>query len=257
MQKAKVPPPGRLKKDGTPRANASSPEAPKAPSTIKPSTVRREFTLLKRVLDFAIRKHQLLRNPLDKTLIDWPSPADERDVRISPAEWRRLLAECQTSANVWLAPFVEVALEIGGRRGSLLKLLWPDVHLDEKYVVLRGVKNSRAPSEIRTVEVGLSPRAIEILRSLPRCEDPRVFPVNKDALKSAFNRARHRAQLDHFRVHDTRHEFASAMTESGWGILELMAQGDWRDPKSVKRYFNARGARLGEKLAVTGVKSNS
>jgi hypothetical protein len=30
MQKAKVPPPGRLKKDGTPRANASSPKAPKA-----------------------------------------------------------------------------------------------------------------------------------------------------------------------------------------------------------------------------------
>jgi integrase len=210
---------------------------------------------LKRVLDFAMREHHVLRNPLDKTLIDWPSPADERDVRLSPVEWLRLLAECQASTNIWLAPFVEVSLEIGARRGSLLKLLWPDVHLDEKYVVLRGVKNSRAPSEIRTVEVGLSPRAVEILRSLPRGEDLHVFHVHKDALKSAFDRARRRAKLDHFRLHDTRHEFASAKTESGWGILDVMAQGDWRDPKSVKRYFNARGARLGEKLAITAAKS--
>ena len=254
-QTPKAQPLGRLKKDGTPRANASTPKAPKAPGTIKPGTVRREFTLLKRILDFAMRKHHLARNPLDKTLIDWPSAGDARDIRLKAEDWRRLLAECRASTNVWLAPFVEVTVEIGARRGSLLKVVWPDVYLDEKYVVLRGVKNSRAPSEVRTVEVGLSPRTIEILRSFPRGEDPRVFPVHRDALKSAFDRARRRANLDYFRLHDTRHEFASAATEGGWGILDLMAQGDWRDPKSVKRYYTARGASLGERLAITKPKS--
>jgi len=57
-----------------------------------PSTVRREMTLLKRFVDFAIREHGLLRNALDKAVIDWPTAADERDVRLTPSKLKRLLA---------------------------------------------------------------------------------------------------------------------------------------------------------------------
>jgi integrase len=257
IRRPKDPPPGRLRKDGTSRANASTPKAPKPQGTIKPSTVHREMTVLKRVLDFAMRRHALTRNPLDKAAIDWPSALDERDVRLTSEESERLLGECRNSKNAWLAPFVELAREIGARRGSLLKLPWSDVHPEQKRAVLRGVKNSRAPSEVRTVEVGLSPRAIKILRSLPRSEDPRVFPVHMSALKSAFDRARTRAKVGHFRLHDERHEFASAKIEAGWGLLDLMAQGDWRDPKSLKRYFNPSGSHLGEMLANTAKKKQA
>jgi integrase len=198
-------------------------------------------------LDFAIKKFKLASNPMDD--VERPSAVDDREVTLEPAEWNALMDACHDSSNIWLAPAVELAVEIGARRGSLLKLQWVDVNLRQAYVTLRGVKNSRKPSEIRNVQVGLSPRAIEILSSLPQSPDQRVLPVAQDALSSAFKRARSKAGLNHLRFHDLRHLFAARLVEADWGILDLMRQGDWRDPKSVKRYYAARGEHLGKKLA--------
>ena len=242
-------PPGRFRKDGTPRKNAATPKAHKPVGTIAPATLKREMTTLKRVFDFAMRKYKLSSNPMDASLVERPSVQDARDVRISVDDWERLLAECRASRNPWLAPFVELALEIGARRGSLLKALWEDVHLEGGYLTLRGVKNSRRPSEVRTVEVGLSPRAIEILKNMPRSLDGRVFPVTEAAITGGFKRARERADLEHFRLHDARHELAARLVEAGWDMLDVMRQGDWRDPKSVARYYSAKGEHLGRKLA--------
>lgn len=248
--KPEVVPAGRLRKDGQPRKNAAAPKAaPKPPKAVAAGTVKREMTMLKRIFDFAMKEYNLSSNPLDKALVERPSVQDARDVRLVGDEWSRLLAECRQLENSWVAPIVEVAREIGARRGSLLKLFWSDVNLLQAHVTLRGVKNSRKPSEIRTVQVGLSPRAIEILDALPRSLDGRVFQITTQAFDSNFKRARKRAGLEHFRFHDSRHEMASRLVEAGWEMLDVMRQGDWRDPKSVARYYTARGAHLGEKLA--------
>lgn len=246
--KSECVPAGRLRADGLPRKNAASPKRPPKPERkIAPGTVRREMTLLKRVMDFAIRKYKLAANPL--LSVDRPSVQDGRDVRLVDADIERLLHACREARNPWLAPMVELAFEIGCRRSSFFKLNWSDVLLSKSTLILRGVKNSNKPNEIRTVEVGLSPRAIEILEALPRSLDGRVFPTTVSAISSAFKRARLKAKVEHFRFHDTRHELASRLIEGGWELLPVMAQGDWRDPKSLARYFNARGEHLGAKLA--------
>jgi integrase len=243
-------PKGRFKKDGSPRKNAAKPKpAVKELGTVKDGTIKREMTLLKRVLDFGMKRHKLQSNPLDRSKVERPVVQDERQVSLTSEGKQRLLAECRAARNPWLAPFVELAFEVGARRGSLLKLDWADVHIAENMVYLRGVKNSRKPSEERNVEVGLSPEAIVILEALPRNSSPKVFPVSANAIKLAFERARERAGLPHFRLHDARHVMAGELVEAGWSILDVMAQGDWRDPKSVARYYTARGAHLGAKLA--------
>ena len=244
-------PHGRYRADGTLRKNAAQPPTPKPVKPISPGTVKREMTLLKRVFDFAMREYSLASNPLAANLVDRPAVQDARDVRISFDEWERLLRECYASRNPWLGYFVEIALEIGTRKGSLLKLVWSDVHLEDSYVVLRGTKNSRRPKEERVVEVGLSPRAIEILSRMPRSRDGRVFPVKSSTIYSAYRNARCRAGVSHFRIHDIRHELASRLAEAGWEMLDLMKQGDWKDPKSLARYYNPRGTYLGSKLAAT------
>ena len=247
--KPEIVPAGRTRADGRPRKNAAAIKRPETPKrTISPGTVRREMTLLKRVLDFAIKKYKLASNPL--SLVDRPSVQDERDVRLTDAEIGRLLDECRKAKNSWLAPMVELAFEIGARRGSFFKLNWSDVRLSKQTLILRGVKNSNRPNEIRTVEVGLSPRAVEILEVLPRSLDGRVFPTTISAVEAAFKRARTRAGLEHFRFHDSRHDLASRLVEAGWELLPVMKQGDWRDPKSLARYFNAKGEHLGAKLAM-------
>lgn len=110
--------------------------------------------------------------------------------------------------------------------------------------MFRDVKNSRNPEERIDRHVGLSPRAVQILRKLPRSLDGRVIPLSPEALRQAFERARARAGLPHFRLHNLRHELASSLTEAGWSPIEVMAQGGWRDPKSMKRYTNLSGRHL-------------
>lgn len=73
--------------------------------------------------------------------------------------------------------------------------------------------------------------------------------MTADALKTAFDRARKRADLPHFRFHDARHERTSNLVEAGWSDTEVMAQTGHLDPKSLKRYANLRETFLAEKLA--------
>ena len=241
--------PGRFRKNGTPRANAAPKAPPKPPKKVKPGTVKRELTVLEAVIDHGKRKLGLQINPVNRKDVKRPVVNDERDVRLEDTQIDELVAECYRSKNPWVGPIVDFAFEAGPRRGNLLRLIWVDVDIKGRSVLLRGVKNSRNPEEIINVPVGLSPRALEILKGLPRSLHGRVFPITANALKSAFNRARHKLGLDHYRFHDTRHELISSLVEAGWSDTQVMAQSGHRDPKSLKRYANLRKKNLADALA--------
>ncbi len=191
--------------------------------TVAPSTVRRELTLLKRVLDYRRRQLGLLVNSVNTEDVKWPAICDEHDVRLSNVERYRLLEACDLTGHTWLRAFVELGFETAARRGSLLRLEWIDVDLERGTALLRGVKNSRSPDKIINHCIGLTPRAVAILRMLPR-KGERVFPLSGNAVRLAFNRARDRAGLSHFRFHDTRHERTSSLFEAGWSMVQVMAQ---------------------------------
>ena len=220
--------------------------------TIAPGTVKRELTTLKRVIDYRRRHYGLVLNPVNTEDVKRPAVNDERDVRLTPIERGRLLAACADARNPLLRPIVEFAFETGARRGNILRLAWEDVNLQHKTALLRAIKNSRSPERIINHEIGLTPRGVEILASLPRT-DERVFPVTANALRLAFNRARSRAGLEHFRFHDIRHERTSSLFEAGWPMIQVMAQTGHRDPKSVRRYANFQGHYLAGELAKLGI----
>ena len=216
---------------------------------LAPGTVKRELTLLKRVIDYRKRRLGLLVNPVNTEDVARPAVNDERDVRLSADEIERLLEACEQARNPWLRPFVELGFETGGRRGSLLGLEWKDVDLAGRSVTFRGVKNSRNPEKVIDHTVPLSPRAIEVLRALPRSVDGRVFPMTPNAFRQAFARARKKSGLEHFRFHDTRHERVSSLFEAGWSDTAVMTMSGHRDPKSMKRYANLRPDHLADELA--------
>jgi integrase len=163
------------------------------------------------------------------------------------AQIRRLLEECYAARNKFLGPFVELALETGSRRSNLLRLEWDDLDLTKRTITLRAIKNSRSPEEIKNHVTGLSPRAIEILESLPKT-DALVFPVSSDAIRKAFGRARERAGVPHFWLHDTRHERISNLIEEGWSVVQVMALTGHRDVKSLKRYANLQPNFIADEL---------
>jgi integrase len=241
----------KLRANGTPRANAAKPKAPPKPTkTISPGTVKRELTLLKRVWDHSRKRLKLLENPISTDNVARPAVNDERDVRLDHGGIDLLLKECYAAENPFVGPLVEVAFESGSRRGNLLRLLWKDVDLAKRTAILRRVKNSRRPDEVRDIRIGLTPRAVEVLSSLPTTQDePRVFPISVSLIASAFKRARARAKVGHFRLHDARHERTSSLIEAGWSDTEVMAQTGHLDHKSLKRYANLRESFLADKLA--------
>lgn len=216
---------------------------------LAPGTVKRELTLLKRVIDYRKRRLGLQVNPVNTEDVARPAVNDERDVRLSADEIARLLDACEQARNPWLRPFVELGFETGGRRGSLLGLEWKDVDLTGRSVTFRGVKNSRNPEKVIDHVVPLSPRAIEVLRALPRSVDGRVFPMSPNGFRQAFARARKKAGLEHFRFHDTRHERVSSLVEAGWSDSAVMTMSGHKDPKSLKRYANLRPDHLADELA--------
>lgn len=177
--------------------------------TVSPGTVRRELTLLKRVIDHRRRRLGIAVNPVNTEDVSRPAVSDERDVRLSDKEKTRLFEACAEARNPWLMPMVQIGFETGARRGSLLTLRWEDVDLKKRQIILRDVKNSRNPDQVIDHTVALSPRAIEILSALPRSVDGQVFPITANAFRLAFNRARKKAGVEHFRFHDTRHERVS------------------------------------------------
>lgn len=217
--------------------------------TVAPGTIRRELTLLKRVIDYRKRRLGLTVNPVNPEDVVRPAVNDERDVRLTHDEITALLAACADARNPWLLPMVEFAFETGARRSSLLGLEWKDVDIAGRTVLLRAVKNSRSPDKIIDHPLALSPRAIEILKALPRSVDGRVFPMTANAFRLGFNRARKKAGLVHFRFHDTRHERVSSLFEAGWSDTAVMAMSGHRDPKSLKRYANLRTSHLADELA--------
>ncbi len=221
----------------------------KLSKTIAPGTVKRELTMLKRVIDYRKRRLGLQINPVNTEDVVRPTVNDERDVRLTKKEMARFLEVCGNARNPWLRPFVEMGFETGARRGSLLGLHWDDVDLEGRTAILRGVKNSRSPDKIINHTIGLSPRALEVLGALPRSEEGKVFPITSNALRLAFNRARDKAGVSHFRFHDTRHERTSSLFEGGWSLIQVMAQTGHKDPKSVKRYANLAKDYLADELA--------
>lgn len=230
---------------------------------VAPGTVKREFNLLNSVIEAWRRNHPVIENPLRD--VKRPSVDDERDVRLTPKEWARLLKACaketirgkwesdgkggrRPKRNTWLAPAVELLKETGARRSELLRWRWDDTDLKAAIATFRDVKNSRDPAARIDRSIGLSPRAVQILRKLRRSPDGRVIPLTFEALKQSFERARTAANLEHFRMHDLRHEMASSRHEEGWSPVEVMAQGGWRDPKSMKRYSNLTAAHLARRF---------
>jgi integrase len=223
--------------------------AHKSGKTISPGTVKRELTLLKRVIDYRKRRLGIQVNPVNTEDVVRPVVNDERDIRLTVEERDRLFRECSRARNPWLRSFVELGFETGARRGSLLRLAWDDVDFVNRTALLRGVKNSRNPEKVINHTIGLSPRALEVLAELPRSLDGRVFPVTSNALRLAFNRARDRAGVPHFRFHDTRHERTSSLFEGGWSLIQVMEQTGHKDPKSVKRYASLKKSYLADELA--------
>lgn len=204
-----------------------------------PQTVKHVLTLVKRLLNFALRKGYVESIP--GTLhITMPTVDNKVTENITPEQAQKLLQALDEEADQVLASLVRLALFTGMRRGALLNLQWGDLDFERGFITLRG----DVAKKQKTETIPMNEQARVILSELPRSKSPYVFPGRYDDkprgnISPMLKRVREKVGLpDSFRpLHGLRHSFASWLASSGQvSMYELQKLLTHSSPQMTQRY---------------------
>ena len=146
--------------------------------SVSASSVNRELSILSHCIDLAINewKCYIRQNPVTPNLRLKENPSRTR--RLLPGEYEKLMQSCKLNYAFW-CPIIDFAIHTGMRRGELLQITWDMVHLEKKFITL--------PPEItktnKSRNVPLQPKAIQILKEMPRSINGKIFPIGVKILK--------------------------------------------------------------------------
>jgi integrase len=206
--------------------------------------VIRELSYFSSIINHARREWGItMVNPIP--LIKKPQSPQGRNRILTEGELERLFDALKPkikSSNHLILPLTKFALETAMRRGEILGLRWEHIDLQKRTAFIPLTKNG----ESRLVP--LSTAAIEILRSLPRNLNGRVFPLTGCQVSAAIERARVKAQLGDWHFHDLRHMAITRLAEKLPNLIELSAVSGHKSLSSLKRYYHPNPEELAKKL---------
>jgi|TARA_B100001971_G_C18233126_1_gene565251 integrase len=207
---------------------------------IAKSTVNRDTTSLKSVLNKAVEWKMIGENPISGVK---PLRVDKQGrVRYLSTDEETRLREALGHVDCrapYLQPMVLVAMNSGLRRGELLNLKWGDVDLDRKTIVVRGsgAKNSQ------TRYVNANEEVIQVLRNWRgnAKKNNYVFgnPNNGGQLghfKRSWATVKEKAEVEDFRFHDLRHHFCSKLAMAGVDLNTIRELAGHSDFQMTLRY---------------------
>jgi integrase len=204
-------------------------------SKVSAGSVRREFVIIRHVLETAIREWDLPLKANPAKMIRLPSPPQGRDRRLVEEELGRLLEGLKKSRNKLLKPAVLLAIETGMRRGELLGVRWGDLNLSEGTLSIPVTKTGYPRI------IPLTGKAIEVLMALDRgAATDRVLPITPNALRISWFRLTKRVGVENLHFHDLRHEAISRFFEIGLRVPEVALISGHRDPRMLFRYTHLR-----------------
>lgn len=137
-----------------------------------------------------------------------------------------------------LKPMVLVSLNTGMRRGELFDLRWSAVNFDTKTITVAGATTKTSD----TRHIPMNKETIGVLEAWKKqvSKSPYVFPGQGggrfEDVKSAWLKLLERAQIDGFRWHDMRHDFASRLVMAGVPLNTVRDLLGHADIKMTLRY---------------------
>ncbi|PYM42240.1 MAG: hypothetical protein DME12_08230 [Candidatus Rokuibacteriota bacterium] len=168
---------------------------------------------------------------------------------LEPDEEVRLLAACAQSRNPELTKIVTIALETGLRKGEMLGLTWDRVDLSRGVIRLEQTKSGKRR------EVPMRQVVYDTLASLPGPREGQVFQTR--SIRTAFENAVVDAKLEDFRLHDTRHHFASWFVMRGGNLQALKEILGHASLTMTQRYAHLSPDHLRSEVAKTERLANS
>lgn len=198
-------------------------------ATVSASTVNREFSLLRSVLNRAAKAWHWLEH----------APAvPMAKLELADPRW---LTRAQFLALVKILPrhtadLARFAVATGVRRSNITGLTWDRVDLREKFAY---IPSSQAKGK-RGIPIPLNPDAIAVLKRWKGKHKTHVFvfrgkPVHQVATKR-WRDAVKSIGLEGFRFHDLRHTWASWHAQAGTPAYALRELGGWASDQMVRRY---------------------
>lgn len=189
-------------------------------TTLKAATLNRELACLKHLFSWAVRKGFLEQNPAQD--LKQEKEGNIRDEILEPDQFAHL----QQCSPPYLRPINVLAYVTGMRLREILGLTW--VKLDFKRGFIRLGSRDTKTREGRIIPLSLSTEMETMLRSLADKSPPHVDDVFlrrgkpiRD-IREAFETARAKAGLPHFRFHDLRHTAITNMRRAGIDHLTIM-----------------------------------
>ena len=148
-------------------------------------------------------------------------------------------------------PIVILALSTGARLGEITSLSWENIDFDRGQIVLHETKNN----ERRVLP--LAGHAMNILKDwskVKRIDTPLLFPNSKYSdkpidIRSPWNTAVEKAELEDFNFHDLRHSAASYLAMNGASLSEIAEVLGHKTLQMVKRYAHLSEAHTSSVVA--------
>jgi len=178
---------------------------------------------------------------------------------LSDEERLALLEACKDSDNPYLHTVVVLALSTGARKMEILSLKWQDIDFERKQIILHETKND----ERRTLPLqGYALSLIQEHAKVRKFGCDYVFPskkAKKDAngkivyqpidIRTAWENALKKAEIEDFRFHDLRHSTASYLAMNGASLAEIAAVLGHKTLQMVKRYAHLSEAHTHDVVA--------
>jgi integrase len=144
----------------------------------------------------------------------------------------------RTDENRTVCQIALLLLSSGCRLNELLSAKWVDVDLEKKILKIRAT-NSKS-RQLRSVPLNVS--AMEVLNQLDTQGKFEYLFINRQTgnpyttITKVWGRLRKQAGLDHLRIHDLRHQYASFLVNSGRTLYEVQQILGHSDSKVTQRY---------------------
>ncbi len=239
---------------------------------VKSSSMNRIITALKSAINWAVKRNIIEHNPIAKlerlserdTVSKVRYLAEEERIRLMVAldDREKEIKAARNNHNQWLRsrgfealpsldnhpfadylkPLVILSLSTGVRRNSLLSLEWGDVNFSDRTLLVRAATSKND----RQYYVPLNKLAFDTLtqwkaQSRKTSINSLIFPSPKDGKKMgncnhSWERLLKRAEIENFRWHDMRHDFASQLVMKGVDLNTVRELLGHADLKMTLRY---------------------
>lgn len=199
---------------------------------VKPNTVNRELSVLKRAFNLAIDWHMAGENPVRR--VKFFQQPDPKERILSEREEQKLI----NASSEHLKPIIIAALNTGMRVAEILSLRWSQINLKKREIEV--VKTKSGKKRV----IPINPVLFEMFNRLERADefvflyhDPKTKkPRPVKSVKRSFTNSCRRAGIEAFTFHDTRHTFASRLVERGVDLITVKELLGHSSVRTTERY---------------------